>query len=168
VNAVLSWQRVPSARRAIPVDSPGGLQRLVSCVAPLTAAGVALLVWSVGWQGVDVPAHVYRVGLFRSYGWIVWDSQWYGGHYALPYSALFPAFGAALGVYGAALLSAAVAAWAFERLLRAEFRSKSLLPALVFAVGLGVLFAPAAVLPTIQFGVGDDHRCGHAGGSDKF
>ena len=27
------------------------------------------------------------------------------------------------------------------------------------AVGLGVLFAPAAVLPTIQFGVGDDHRC---------
>ena len=27
------------------------------------------------------------------------------------------------------------------------------------AVGLGVLFPPAAVLPTIQFGVGDDHRC---------
>jgi hypothetical protein len=27
------------------------------------------------------------------------------------------------------------------------------------AVGLGVLFAPAAILPTIQFGVGDDHRC---------
>jgi AsmA family protein len=27
------------------------------------------------------------------------------------------------------------------------------------AVGLGMLFAPAAILPTIQFGVGDDHRC---------
>jgi uncharacterized protein involved in outer membrane biogenesis len=27
------------------------------------------------------------------------------------------------------------------------------------AVGLGVLFPPAAVLPTIQFGVGNDHRC---------
>ena len=25
--------------------------------------------------------------------------------------------------------------------------------------GLGILFAPAAILPTIQFGVGDDHRC---------
>ncbi len=27
------------------------------------------------------------------------------------------------------------------------------------AVGLGLLFPPAAILPTIQFGVGDDHRC---------
>lgn len=27
------------------------------------------------------------------------------------------------------------------------------------AVALGVLFPPAALLPTIQFGVGDDHRC---------
>jgi uncharacterized protein involved in outer membrane biogenesis len=27
------------------------------------------------------------------------------------------------------------------------------------AVGLGILFPPAAILPTIQFGVGDDHRC---------
>lgn len=27
------------------------------------------------------------------------------------------------------------------------------------AAGLGVLFPPAALLPTIQFGVGDDHRC---------
>ena len=28
------------------------------------------------------------------------------------------------------------------------------------AVGLGILFPPAALLPTIQFGVGDDNRCG--------
>jgi AsmA family protein len=27
------------------------------------------------------------------------------------------------------------------------------------AAGLGILFPPAAILPTIQFGVGDDHRC---------
>jgi uncharacterized protein involved in outer membrane biogenesis len=27
------------------------------------------------------------------------------------------------------------------------------------AAGLGVVFPPAAILPTIQFGVGDDHRC---------
>jgi uncharacterized protein involved in outer membrane biogenesis len=27
------------------------------------------------------------------------------------------------------------------------------------AVGLGIVFPPAAILPTIQFGVGDDHRC---------
>lgn len=27
------------------------------------------------------------------------------------------------------------------------------------AIGLGILFPPAALLPTIQFGVGDDHRC---------
>jgi AsmA family protein len=28
------------------------------------------------------------------------------------------------------------------------------------AVGLGLLAAPLALLPTIQFGVGDDNRCG--------
>jgi AsmA family protein len=34
-----------------------------------------------------------------------------------------------------------------------------LLPRGAAAVGLGVLFPPAALLPTIQFGVGDDGRC---------
>ena len=27
------------------------------------------------------------------------------------------------------------------------------------ATGLGLLFPPAAILPTIEFGVGDDHHC---------
>jgi hypothetical protein len=27
------------------------------------------------------------------------------------------------------------------------------------AIGLGFLFPPLAVLPTIQFGTGEDHRC---------
>lgn len=76
--------------------------------------------------------------LFRSYGWIVWDSQWYGGHYLLPYSVLFPAFGATIGIYTAAAASAAAAAWAFERLLHSHFGPSTAIAASVFAVGTWV------------------------------
>jgi len=109
-----------------------------SLAAPFVAVGVTGAAWILGWRGVDVPAQVYRIALFRSYGWILWDSRWYGGHYALPYSVLFPALGAVVGLYGAAALSAAAAVWAFERLLRAQLGSRTLPAAVLFAAGLVV------------------------------
>jgi hypothetical protein len=78
---------------------------------------------------------VYRVELFRQYGWLIWDSRWYGGHYLLSYSVLFPPIGAMLGLNGAAALSAGGAAWAFDRLLRASWPSVGILPGVVFAAG---------------------------------
>jgi hypothetical protein len=110
-------------------------------VAPLIAGCVTAIAWLSGWRGVDVPAQVYRVDLFRRYGWILWDSRWYGGHYALPYSVLFPPLGAAIGLYGAAALSAVVAAWAFERLVQV-LGARSLRAAGIFAIGL---FVPVAI-----------------------
>ena len=39
------------------------------------------------------------------------------------------------------------------------FRLLSAAPSARAAVGLGFLAAPLAILPTIQFGIGDDNRC---------
>jgi hypothetical protein len=115
-----------------------GLGSVVAvCVALM---GVAT-VWISGWQGPDWPAQIYRAELFHAHGWLLWDSSWYGGHYVLPYSVLFPPLAATIGLYGAAAVSAAGSAWAFERLLRSGFGSLSVLPA--------VLFAIATVIPVL-------------------
>lgn len=104
-------------------------------VAPIVAILGALVVRLFGWRGPDIPAQVYRVSLFRSHGWVMWDNGWYSGHYQLPYSVLFPPIGALIGLYGAAALSAAVAAWAFGKLIEGHFGRRSIAPAILFALG---------------------------------
>jgi hypothetical protein len=106
-----------------------------SLVAPAVALLGAAVVRFFGWRGPDIPAQVYRVSLFRTHGWVLWDNGWYAGHYQLPYSVLFPPLGALLGLYGAAALSAAVAAWAFAKLIDGHFGRRSMAPAILFALG---------------------------------
>jgi hypothetical protein len=106
-----------------------------SLVAPAIAILGAAVVRIFGWRGPDIPAQVYRVSLFRDHGWVLWDNGWYSGHYQLPYSVLFPPIAAAIGLYGAAALSAAVAAWAFSKLIDGYFGPRSLAPAILFALG---------------------------------
>ena len=106
-----------------------------SLVAPVIAILGAATVRIFGWRGPDIPAQVYRVSLFRAHGWVLWDNGWYSGHYQLPYSVLFPPIAAVIGLYGAAALSAAVAAWAFGQLIDGYFGRRSLAPAILFAAG---------------------------------
>ena len=106
--------------------------------AALVAAASVVLVHVVGWTGPDVPAQLYRVMLFRTSGFALWDTHWYSGHALLPYSVLYPALGAAFGVYGAAALAAAVAAWSFDRIVREEFGTSSWLASAMFVSALAV------------------------------
>ena len=48
--------------------------------APAVAGGLALLTVVVGWRGTDLAAQVFRADLFRRYGFVLWNSQWFGGH----------------------------------------------------------------------------------------
>jgi hypothetical protein len=96
----------------------------------------------VGWRGVDVPAQVYRVELFKTHGFIAWDSGWYGGQYVLPYSVLFPLLAWVVGLYGAATLAAGSATWAFGRMLRRYQQGPGTLGTWLFAVGT---VAPVAI-----------------------
>ena len=82
---------------------------------------LATAVWLLGWRGVDQAAQLYRVTLFKTHGLLLWDSGWYGGNFPLSYSLLFPALAALLGIQAMALLSAGVATWAFDRVIRGYF-----------------------------------------------
>jgi hypothetical protein len=122
---------------AFPI-TPTWRARLRACRslgAPAVAVFGAAVVWMFGWRGPDIPAQVYRVSLFRMHGWVLWDNGWYGGHYSLPYSVLFPPLGALIGLYGAATVSAAVAAWAFDRLVEDHFGRRSMAASILFAIG---------------------------------
>src|SRR4029078_11500925 len=52
---------------------------------PLAAA---MLAWNP--QVGDLAAQVFRTELFQRGGLAIWNGSWYGGHYTLTYSFLFP------------------------------------------------------------------------------
>lgn len=92
----------------------------------LLAAALGVLVSALGWQGVDHAAQAYRISEIRQHGLILWDSGWYGGNYPLSYSVLFPILGALFTLPAVAVASAAVAAWAFDRLITGAFSGRPL------------------------------------------
>jgi hypothetical protein len=83
----------------------------------LLAAALALLAHLFGLRGGDQAAQAYRVGEVRVYGLVLWDSGWYGGNLPMGYSVAFPLLGAAVGLLAVGVASAAVATWAFDRLV---------------------------------------------------
>jgi len=132
-----------SAPRGAPVTGAsarlrGPWRKMASFAAPVVAMAGVLVVWALHWGGVDLATQLYRVNLFRQYGFLVWDGSWYGGHYLLSYSVLFPPLGAALGLYGVAVLSVGAAAWAFSQLLRRNQVPGGVLPAVLFGAGMVV------------------------------
>lgn len=126
----------PDTGTATPSQTPGALLR--RWLAPLLAAGLAGLGTVLGWRGVDLSAQVYRITLFRHEGMVLWDSQWYGGHWTFNYSVIFPPVAAGLGVALTAALSAGTAAWAFDRLVVGHFGRTARVGSFAFAVGTAV------------------------------
>jgi hypothetical protein len=125
----------------------------------VAAVAVALTTTILGWRGADWPAAVYRVTLFRRFGWIGFDTGWYGGHAPVAYSSLFPPLAATIGVRTTALACAGIATWAFDRFTVRQFGSRARIGTLCFAAGavvqvvvgqlaflLGLTFALATAL----------------------
>ena len=102
---------------------------------------------------------MFRADLFRRYGFVVWDSQWFGGHPTMPYSIVAPAIGAVVGPVTVAILSGAVSAVLFDRITRSVFTGSRIAASSWFALStvtnvvigrvtfaLGVALGLAAVL----------------------
>ncbi len=104
-------------------------------VAPMLAAGLAVVVILTGAQGVDLAAATYRVELFARSGLTLWDSQWYGGHWTFDYSVLFAPIGWLAGIPLLETVCVALAAWAFDRLAVRRFGRAGRVAAVVFAAG---------------------------------
>jgi hypothetical protein len=108
----------------------------------------------------DLAAQSFRSDLFASHGFLLWNNDWYGGHYLPGYSVLFPLLGAALGPRLVGALAAVTAAGLFGLLARYRHGDRALLATLWFgaatatellsgritfalglAIGLGALLA---------------------------
>jgi hypothetical protein len=130
------------ARPASAQVPPGaaGLRRLDlgRLVLALFSGAVAELAWATGRRGVDVAAQLYRVEVFRHHGFTLWDSQWYGGHWTLDYSVLYPPLGALVGMGLLAVVTAVVATAAFDQLVVGHFGLAARLGSAVFALSVVV------------------------------
>ena len=86
--------------------------------APLAAAlaCTAFALWNPPVR--DLAAHTFRAELFEDTGFALWNNTWYGGHYLLSYSLLFPPLAALLSPVWVAAMSAVASAWLFDGLVR--------------------------------------------------
>ncbi|MGD9736127.1 MAG: hypothetical protein AB7V58_11055 [Solirubrobacterales bacterium] len=131
-------------------------------VALSFALALLMVIWSppVG----DLAAQVFRTELFERAGLAIWNGSWYGGHYTLTYSVLFPPLAALLGPQLVGMLSVVSSAYLFDRIVRDRWGAEARWATLWFAAGvvtlladgqltfaLGVAFALAA-LRALQLG----------------
>ncbi len=120
----------------------------------LLAAAIASLWLAVAPATPDLAAQVYRVHLFASHGFALYDANWYGGHLLPAYSVLFPPLGALIGVRLAGALATAVAIVLFDRLARDEFGSRAWVGTIWFAVGAGLNLLSARLTFALGLAVG--------------
>lgn len=108
-------------------------------VALSSLLALAMLIWSppVG----DLAAQVFRTELFQSAGLAIWNGSWYGGHYTLTYSLLFPPLAALLGPQLVGMLAVVASSYLFDRLVRDRWGAEARWATLWFAVGVVTLLA---------------------------
>lgn len=108
-------------------------------VALSFALALAMLIWSppVG----DLAAQVFRAELFHRAGLAIWNGSWYGGHYTLTYSVLFPPLAALLGPQLVGLLAVVSSSYLFDRLVRDRWGVEARWATLWFAAGVVTLLA---------------------------
>ncbi|MBV9213746.1 MAG: hypothetical protein JOZ25_08895 [Actinobacteria bacterium] len=94
--------------------------------APATlAAAISVAYLIAAPRTVDLAASVYRARLFDHAGFTIWNSQWYGGHYTLTYSVLFPPIAWLVGPLVVGAVSSVASAAIFEPLARARFGARA-------------------------------------------
>lgn len=100
----------------------------------------------------DLAAASYRADLFAHYGFLLFDTGWYAGHYLLAYSIIVPPLGAAIGLRPLLAITAVLAAGAFALLARRAFTA----PRAARAAALSFAFGFCVELPSgrVPFDVG--------------
>jgi hypothetical protein len=108
-------------------------------VALSAALAAAMLAWAppVG----DLAAQVFRTELFQRVGLGIWNGSWYGGHYTLTYSVLFPPLAALLGPRLVGTLAVVASSYLFDRLVRDRWGEAARPATLWFAAGVVTLLA---------------------------
>jgi hypothetical protein len=108
-------------------------------VALSSLLALVMLIWSppVG----DLAAQVFRTELFQRAGLAIWNGSWYGGHYTLTYSLLFPPLAALLGPQVVGMFAVIASSYFFDRLVRDRWGVEARWATLWFAAGVVTLLA---------------------------
>jgi hypothetical protein len=108
-------------------------------VALSFALALAMVLWNppVG----DLAAQVFRTELFESAGLAIWNGSWYGGHYTLTYSVLFPPLAALLGPQVVGMFAVVASSYLFDRLVRDRWGDEARWATLWFGAGVVTLLA---------------------------
>ena len=108
-------------------------------VALSSLLALAMLAWNP--QVGDLAAQVFRTQLFQHAGLAIWNGSWYGGHYTLTYSFLFPPLASLLGPQLVGTLSVVASSYLFDRLVRDRWGEPARWATLWFAAGVVTLLA---------------------------
>jgi hypothetical protein len=108
-------------------------------VALSFALALVMLIWNppVG----DLAAQVFRAELFERAGLAIWNGSWYGGHYTLTYSVLFPPLASVLGPQVVGMLAVVSSSYLFDRLVRDRWGAEARWATLWFGAGVVTLLA---------------------------
>jgi hypothetical protein len=118
-------------------------------VALSTLLAAAMLAWNP--QVGDLAAQVFRTELFQHAGLAIWNGSWYGGHYTLTYSFLFPPLASLLGPQLVGTISVVSSSYLFDRLVRDRWGEPARWATLWFAAGVVTLLADGQL--TFSLGV---------------
>ncbi len=108
-------------------------------VALSAALATAMFAWNP--QVGDLAAQVFRTELFQRGGLAIWNGSWYGGHYTLTYSVLFPPLAALLGPRLVGAIAVIASSYFFDRLVRDRWGDAARWATLWFAAGVVTLLA---------------------------
>ncbi|HEX5375607.1 MAG TPA: hypothetical protein VFW48_05570, partial [Solirubrobacterales bacterium] len=110
---------------------------------PAVALSAALAALMLAWnpQVGDLAAQVFRTHLFQQAGLEIWNGSWYGGHYTLTYSVLFPPLASLLGPQLVGTVSVVASSYLFDRLVRDRWGEPARWATLWFAAGVVTLLA---------------------------
>ncbi len=103
-------ERVREAARSV--------RAVVRAHPELLTALLCAVVISTGMRGPDLPAQEFRTWVWRTYGAVLWNDQWYGGHTLPGYSLLFPPLAAVFGTRAVGVLACVGSTVAMRRLVR--------------------------------------------------
>jgi hypothetical protein len=121
-------------------------------VALSAVLAAAMLAWAppVG----DLAAQVFHAELFQRIGMGIWNGSWYGGHYTLTYSVLFPPLAALLGPRLAGALAVLASSYLFDRLVRERWGEAARWATLWFGAGVVTLLADGQLTFALGVAVG--------------
>jgi hypothetical protein len=113
------------------------VRREAAAAAAIGCVVAAVLMWA-GPPGSDTAAHVFQRQFLLDHGFGIWNNFWYAGRYTfVTYSLAYYPIAALVGIRPLALVSVAIAAYAFSTVAEHQWGRAARWPGRAFAVAWG-------------------------------